>query len=1268
MSCCPTHLPHLSHAGCPQALDDRSVSAKSSPYSVVPVDVKARDTRIRKLRELIEQRILIIDGAMGTMIQRHKLDEAGYRGDRFRDYGRDIRGNNDLLTLTQPQIVAGIHRAYFEAGADIIETNTFNATTVAQADYGMEALVPELNYRAARIAREIADEVAAATGSPRFVAGTLGPTNRTASISPDVNDPGARNVNFDQLVIAYAEAARALVQGGSDILLIETIFDTLNAKAALFAVRQVQSELGIDLPVMVSGTITDASGRTLSGQTTEAFWNSVQHGELFAIGLNCALGASDMRPYIAELSRISDRYVSAHPNAGLPNAFGEYDETPEQTAAILAEFAQSGLLNIVGGCCGTTPDHIRLIAEAVRGVKPRQRAKPEVKCRLSGLEPLNISEDTLFVNVGERTNVTGSAKFRKLIEADDYAAAVDIARQQVAAGAQIIDVNMDEGMLDSEAAMVRFLNLIASEPDIARVPVMIDSSKWTVIEAGLKCVQGKAIVNSISLKEGEEAFIAQARKVRAYGAAVVVMAFDEKGQADSIERKVAICSRSYEVLTKKVGFPPEDIIFDPNIFAVATGIEEHSNYGVDFIEATRLIKQRLPHAMVSGGVSNVSFSFRGNDPVREAMHSVFLYHAIRAGMDMGIVNAGQLAIYADIQTELREAVEDVILNRREDATERLLAIAGRYKGESGTKREADLEWRSLPVSKRLEHALVKGLDEFIVEDTEAARLEADHPIKVIEGPLMDGMNVVGDLFGAGKMFLPQVVKSARVMKKAVAHLVPFIEREKSGAARSNGKIVLATVKGDVHDIGKNIVGVVLQCNNFEVIDLGVMVPAERILDAARRENAALIGLSGLITPSLDEMVHVAREMQRQGFSVPLLIGGATTSPAHTSVKIAPQYREPVVYVKDASRAVGVCQSLVTPTAKSAFAAKIAEEHERRREQHAGKTVKQPEANLSAARSNRRRIDWQAYRPVAPLRPGVQVFEDYPLADLLDYIDWMPFFNAWEFAGKFPDILTDPIVGEAASNLYADARRMLKQIIAGNWLSVRAVLGFFPANSVGDDIEVYTGEDRREVLMTLNHLRQQKGKPVGQPHECLSDYVAPRESGVRDYIGAFAVTTGIGIEEHVARFEAAHDDYSSIMLKALADRFAEAAAEHFHERARRELWGYDTAEQLTNQQLIREEYRGIRPAPGYPACPDHTEKAKLWELLDVERNTGIRLTESFAMYPTAAVSGWYIAHPESHYFAIGKIDRDQVEDYARRKGQSVEEAERWLSPNLGYDRA
>jgi len=1262
MSCCAHHLP------APQALESRSTSAKAAPFVITPVDVAARTERVRRLRELIEERILLIDGAMGTMIQRHKLDEAGYRGTRFADYGRDVRGNNDLLALTRPEIVAEIHRAYFEAGADIVETNTFNSTTIAQADYGMEALVPELNYRAARLAREVADEVAMRTGSPRFVAGALGPTNRTASLSPDVNDPGMRNVDFDQLVVAYAEATHALVQGGADLILIETVFDTLNAKAALFAVRQVLDELALDLPVMVSGTITDASGRTLSGQTTEAFWNSVRHGELFAIGLNCALGASDMRPYVAELGRISDRYVCAYPNAGLPNAFGEYDETPAETAAILAEFARSGLLNIVGGCCGTTPDHIRLIAEAVRGVKPRSRQPIEVKCRLSGLEPLNISADTLFVNVGERTNVTGSAKFRKLIEAGDYASALDIARQQVVAGAQIIDVNMDEGMLDSEAAMVRFLNLIAAEPDIARVPLMIDSSKWSVIEAGLKCVQGKPIVNSISLKEGEAAFITQARKIRAYGAAVVVMAFDERGQADSIERKVAICERSYAILTQQVGFPPEDIIFDPNIFAVATGIEEHANYGVDFIEATRLIKSRLPHAMVSGGVSNVSFSFRGNDPVREAMHSVFLYHAIRAGMDMGIVNAGQLAIYEDIAADLREAVEDVILNRRADSTERLLAVAGRFKGEAGTRREADLEWRSLPVVKRLEHALVKGMDEFIIEDTEAARLEARHPIEVIEGPLMDGMNVVGDLFGAGKMFLPQVVKSARVMKKAVAHLVPFIEDGKSGAARSNGKIVLATVKGDVHDIGKNIVGVVLQCNNFEVIDLGVMVPAEKILEVARRENAALIGLSGLITPSLDEMVHVAREMQRQGFTVPLLIGGATTSPAHTSVKIAPQYREPVVYVKDASRAVGVCQSLVTPAQKAGFATKIAEEHERRREQHAGKTVKQPEASLAAARANKRRIDWQAYRPVAPLRPGVQVFEDYPLTELLDYIDWMPFFNAWEFAGKFPDILTDSVVGEAASNLYADARRMLKQIIAGNWLTVRAVLGVFPANSVGDDIELYTGEDRREVLLTLNHLRQQKGKPAGQPHECLADYIAPRDSGVRDYLGGFAVTAGVGIEEHVARFEAAHDDYSSIMLKALADRFAEAAAEHFHERTRRELWGYDAAEQLTNQELIGEAYRGIRPAPGYPACPDHTEKAKLWQLLDVERNTGIRLTESFAMYPTAAVSGWYIAHPEAKYFAVGKIDRDQLEDYARRKGMQTEEAERWLAPNLGYERS
>ena len=1244
------------------------VRAAAAPYAVTPPDERARTERVRRLRKLLEERILLLDGAMGTMIQRHKLEEAGYRGARFRDYGRDLRGNNDLLTLTRPEIIADIHRAYYEAGSDIVETNTFNSTSVAQADYGMEALVPELNYRSARLAREVADEVAARTGEPRFVAGAIGPTSRTASLSPDVNDPAMRNVTFDELVATYMDATRALLQGGSDLILIETVFDTLNAKAAIFAVRSVLEALALDVPVIVSGTITDASGRTLSGQTTEAFWNSVRHGELLAIGLNCALGAKELRQYVLELGRVSDAYVCAYPNAGLPNAFGEYDETPAETAEILAEFAHSGLLNIVGGCCGTTPEHIRLIRAAVAKAAPRQRTRVPVKCRLAGLEPLNIGDDTLFVNVGERTNVTGSAKFRKLIEANDYASALEVAKQQVASGAQIIDVNMDEGMLDSEAAMVRFLNLVATEPDIARVPLMIDSSKWSVIEAGLKCVQGKPIVNSISLKEGEASFLEQARKARRYGAAVVVMAFDENGQADSMARKISICERCYRLLTTQAGFPPEDIIFDPNIFAVATGIDEHNGYGVAFVEAVRQIKARLPHALVSGGVSNVSFSFRGNDPVREAMHSVFLYHAIRAGMDLGIVNAGQLAIYEDIVPDLREAVEDVILNRRQDSTERLLGLAGRFKGESGLKREADLEWRSWPVKKRLEHALVKGIDEFIVEDTEAARLEAELPVHVIEGPLMDGMNVVGDLFGAGKMFLPQVVKSARVMKRAVAHLVPFIEKGKNGAARTNGKVVIATVKGDVHDIGKNIVGVVLQCNNFEVIDLGVMVSAEKILEVARREQATLIGLSGLITPSLDEMVHVAREMKRQGFKVPLLIGGATTSPAHTSVKIAPQYDEVVVYVKDASRSVGVCQSLVTPSQKAAFVAQVNVDHERRRVQHAGKTQRQPELALAEARSNRRRIDWAVAQPVAPRRLGVQVFADYPLSILVEYIDWMPFFNAWEFAGKFPDILSDPVVGEAASNLYADARRMLTQVVAEGWLTVRAVVGLFPAAATGDDIEIYADEARTTALATLHHLRQQKNKAPGQPHECLADYVAPRDSGVRDYVGAFAVTAGIGIEPWIARFEADHDDYSSIMLKALADRFAEACAEHFHERVRREFWGYEPGDALTGAQLIREEYRGIRPAPGYPACPDHTEKATLWRLLDVERNAGITLTESFAMYPTAAVSGWYLGHPESHYFAVGKIARDQVEDYARRKGLTVEEAERWLAPNLGYERA
>jgi len=1244
-----------------------AAAALAAPYAVEPTDESERRTRIERLRGMFAERIVLLDGAMGTMIQQHRLDESGFRGERLRSHGHDLAGNNDILTLTRPEIIAGIHRAYLEAGADIIETNTFNSTSVSQADYATQALVPELNYRAARLARAAADAHARAGGGPRFVAGALGPTNRMTSLSPDVNDPGFRSVNFDQLVASYLEAARGLLLGGVDLLLIETIFDTLNAKAAIYAALTLFDETGITLPLAISGTITDASGRLLSGQTTEAFWNSVRHAQPLFIGLNCALGGRQLRPYIEELATIADTHVCAYPNAGLPNAFGEYDEAPADTAEILREYGEAGLVNVVGGCCGTTPEHIRLLRARLAGCAPRRLTPLPPKCRLSGLEALNIDDSSLFVNVGERTNVTGSAKFRKLIEANDYNAALEVARQQVTSGAQVIDVNMDEGMLDSEAAMVRFLNLVAAEPDIARVPVMIDSSKWSVIEAGLKCVQGKAIVNSISLKEGEELFLEHARKVRRYGAAAVIMAFDEQGQADTVERRVAICARAYRLLTEQIGFPGEDLIFDPNIFAIATGIEEHNAYGLAFIEATRRIKQQLPHTLVSGGVSNVSFSFRGNDPVREAMHSVFLYHAIAAGMDMGIVNAGQLGVYEQLQPELREACEDVVLNRRADATERLLAIAARFKGEGGVRRTEDLEWRKLPVNKRLEHALIKGIDDFIIEDTEAARLEADRPLAVIEGPLMDGMNVVGDLFGAGKMFLPQVVKSARVMKRAVAHLVPFIEKSKDAKAqRANGRIVMATVKGDVHDIGKNIVGVVLQCNNFEVIDLGVMVSCEKILETARREQADFIGLSGLITPSLDEMVHVAKEMQRQSFVVPLLIGGATTSPAHTSVKIEPQYRSPVVYVKDASRAVGVCQTLTQPAQRAAFIAKVGEEHERRREQHAAKKVKTPEVSLPRARANRRAIDWAAYAPVAPRVPGVQRFDDYPLSELLGYIDWMPFFNAWEFAGKFPNILTDPVVGEAASNLYADARRMLKSLIAERWLQVRAVVGLFPANAVADDVEIYSDERRTQLLTTLNFLRQQKGKPEGQPHECLADYVAPRASGVGDYFGAFAVTAGVGIEQHVARFERAHDDYSAILLKALADRLAEAAAEHFHERVRRELWGYAAAETLTNEQLVREEYHGIRPAPGYPACPDHTEKQKLWQLLDPERNAGIRLTDSFAMYPTAAVSGWYIAHPQSRYFALGKIDRDQVEDYARRKGWTLAEAQRWLSPSLGYD--
>jgi 5-methyltetrahydrofolate--homocysteine methyltransferase len=1217
---------------------------------------------------LLPERLVILDGAMGTMIQRHALSEEQFRGERFTAWRSDLRGNNDLLSITQPAVIAGIHREYLLAGADVISTNTFNSNAVSQADYGMQSLVGELNQTAARLARRVADEVTAETGRQRFVAGALGPTSRTASLSPDVNDPGFRNISFDELVAGYSQATRALIEGGVDVILIETVFDTLNAKAALFAVRGVLDELETDLPIIVSGTISDASGRTLSGQTTEAFWNSIRHARPAVVGLNCALGGKQLRPYIEELARIADTYVCAYPNAGLPNAFGEYDETPEQTAEILGEFAASGFVNMVGGCCGTTPEHIRATVRAVAALPPRAVPTIERACRLSGLEPLQIDANSLFVNVGERTNVTGSAKFRKLIEAGDYAAAVDIARQQVANGAQIIDVNMDEGMLDSPAAMARFLSLIAGEPDIARVPVMIDSSKWSVIEAGLKCVQGKAIVNSISLKEGEEAFLAHALLCVRYGAAVVVMAFDEKGQADTIERKVSICERAYALLTERIGFAPEDIIFDPNIFAVATGIEEHNRYSLDFIEATAAIKQRMPAVHVSGGVSNVSFSFRGNDPVREAMHSVFLYHAIRAGLTMGIVNAGQLAIYEDIPADLRERCEDVILARRADATERLLDIAQAFKGGAGAARRGDdLEWRKLPVEQRLQHALVKGLDEFVLEDTEEARLAAKRPLDVIEGPLMDGMNVVGDLFGAGKMFLPQVVKSARVMKKAVSVLIPYIEKEKDGTSRSNGKVVIATVKGDVHDIGKNIVGVVLQCNNFEVIDLGVMVSCERILEAATREGATLIGLSGLITPSLDEMVHVAKEMQRLGYQQPLLIGGATTSPAHTAVKIDPQYQGAVIYVKDASRSVGVCQQLATKSTRGAYVAGIKAEHERRREQHRNKGAKAPQLSLPQARAKKLKVDWSAYAPPVPSFLGVRSFDDYPLEELLSYIDWMPFFNAWEFAGKFPDILQDPVIGEAARSLYADATSMLEQLVQEKWLRARAVVGFFPVNSSGDDdIAVFTDDTRRTVKVRLHHLRQQKSKPQNQAQSCLADFVAPLGSGRADYLGAFAVTAGIGIDEHVARFEAAHDDYSSIMLKALADRLAEALAERMHERVRRDLWGYAPHEHLDGAGLIGEQYQGIRPAPGYPACPEHTEKATLWQLLDPERNAGIRLTESFAMFPTAAVSGFYFSHSQAHYFGVGQIDRDQVASYAQRKGWTLAEAERWLAPNLGYE--
>ncbi|HEX2139370.1 MAG TPA: methionine synthase [Woeseiaceae bacterium] len=1227
-----------------------------------------REQRIEALLQSLDRRILLLDGAMGTMIQAYKLSEDDFRGTRFREWERDLKGNNDLLSITRPEVIEEIHRGFLEAGADIIETNTFNSNGPSMSDYGMESLVGELNLAAARLARNVADDVAARDDRPRFVAGILGPTNRTASISPDVNDPGYRNVTFGQLAKTYQEAATALIEGGVDFLMIEPIFDTLNAKAAIFAVRRSFAALGFELPVMISGTITDASGRTLSGQTTEAFWNSVRHAKPFMIGLNCALGAADLRPYVAELARVADTRVSAHPNAGLPNEFGEYDETPGQMAEIVGEFASSGLVNLVGGCCGTTPEHIRALGEAVRGKAPRKVPEVPVRCRLSGLEPLSIGPDDLFVNVGERSNVTGSAHFRRLIEAGEYGDAVQIARQQVENGAQLIDVNMDEGMLDSEEAMETYLKLIASEPDVARVPIMIDSSKWTVIERGLRCVQGKSVINSISLKEGEEEFIEHARLARDYGAALVVMAFDEQGQADSVDRKVEICKRCYRILTEEVGFDPADIIFDPNIFAIATGIEEHNSYGLDYIEATRRIKQELPHVLVSGGVSNVSFSFRGNNVVREAIHSVFLYHAIRAGMDMGIVNAGQLAIYEDLPKELREAVEDVVLNRRDDATERLLQLAESFKGQAGQQaRVQDLGWRELPVDKRLEHALVNGIDEFVIEDTEEARLAAARPLDVIEGPLMAGMNVVGDLFGSGKMFLPQVVKSARVMKKAVGHLIPFIEKEKGGARETNGKIVMATVKGDVHDIGKNIVGVVLQCNNFEVIDLGVMVSCEKILSTAKRENAQIIGLSGLITPSLDEMVNVAREMQRLGFDLPLLIGGATTSPAHTAVKIEPNYEGPVIYVKDASRSVGIAQALVEAGSRAVLVEKTRRENAARRERHAGKSRLAPQLTLAQAREKKHRCDWSNYRPPQPAFLGTKVFDDVDLAKLVDYIDWMPFFNAWEFGGRFPDILDDPTVGAAARNLYDDARQMLDRLIKERWLEARAIIGFFPANTVDDDdISVYRDDERTEQLMRLHHLRQQRAKPPGKTQDCLADYVAPAGAGIEDYIGAFAVTAGLGIDEHVKAFEGNHDDYSSILLKALADRLAEAFTEYLHERVRKEYWPYAPDEKLSNAELIAERYRGIRPAPGYPACPDHTEKGQLWRLLDVESKIGLRLTESFAMVPTAAVSGFYFSHPDSRYFSVGQVGRDQVESLAARKGWPIEEVERWLTPNLGYD--
>ena len=1233
------------------------------------------------LTALMRRRVVVMDGAMGTLLQHQGLGEADFRGERFADWPSDLKGNNDLLNLTQPGLIERLHADYLDAGADLIETNTFNAQAISLADYGMSALAYEMNLAAAVIARRAADRAELVDPTrPRWVLGALGPTNKTASISPDVNDPGARNVSFDELVAAYAEQAAGLVDGGADVLIIETIFDTLNARAAIFAVETLFERSGRRWPVIVSGTITDASGRTLSGQVTEAFWNSVRHARPLAVGLNCALGASDLRPYAAELSRLADTFVSIHPNAGLPNAFGEYEESPADIAGVLGEFAASGLVNIVGGCCGTTPAHIEAIAAAAAAGVPRQPAEVRPALRLSGLEPLTVLPESLFVNVGERTNITGSARFRNLIKAGDYPSALAVARQQVENGAQVIDVNLDEGMIDGVAAMERFAKLIAVEPDICRVPVMIDSSKWEVIEAGLKCLQGKPIVNSISMKEGVQPFVEHARLARKYGAAVVVMAFDEQGQADTLERRQDVCERAYTVLTEQVGFPAEDIIFDPNVFAVATGIEEHAHYGVDFIEAVRWIKKSLPGVLVSGGISNVSFSFRGNNPVREAIHAVFLYHAIEAGLDLGIVNAGALAVYDDIDAELRELITDVVLDRRSDATERLLEVAQAHN-RSGDPANvaAEQAWRSLPVRERIVHAMVHGIDTDVVADTEELRIslaaEGKRPLAVIEGPLMDGMGVVGDLFGAGKMFLPQVVKSARVMKRAVAHLLPFMEAERrpGDAVHTNGKIVMATVKGDVHDIGKNIVGVVLACNNYDVVDLGVMVPGQKILDTAVAQGADLIGVSGLITPSLDEMVNLAAEMERQGLKIPLLLGGATTSRAHTAVKIVPQYSGPVVWVKDASRSVQTVAALLSAERRPALLEQISADYDALRRRHAAKRSDRPLCTLKEAQARGTNLDWSVHRPVRPALLSdadgsavTRTFADYSLEELRGYIDWSPFFGAWELRGRFPDLLHNPATADTARKLYADAQTMLDRLIREKWLRAAGVFGLFPANRVGDDVEVYADETRGTVRTRLHHLRQQGQHREGVPNRSLADFIAPKRTGLEDYVGAFAVTAGHGSAEQVARFKADLDDYSAILLESLADRLAEAFAERLHQRVRAEFWGFAADEQLDNTDLIAERYTGIRPAPGYPACPDHTEKQTLWDLLDVEAEVGISLTESMAMWPGAAVSGWYFAHPAAQYFVVGRLGRDQVAEYAHRKGWTLGEAERWLGPNLGYE--